>query len=82
MNGQVVASWIAAGAAVVLAAIAVVTLASRPFERIRKENKAAHDKIGERIEGLTTVIGELRQDVGKVIGTVETLRTVVTKGKR
>ena len=77
-----VASWITAGAAVVVAVIAVATLASRPFARIRNENKTAHDKIGERIEGLTSVIGELRQDVGKVTGAVETLRAMVTKGRR
>ena len=55
---------------VVLATTAVVTISWRVLAGMRQENRAAHDKIGEKITQVRTEVAQVRDGLGTEIAQV------------
>ena len=55
---------------VVLATTAVVTISWRVLAGMRQENRAAHDKIGEKITQVRTEIAQVRDGLGTEVAQV------------
>ena len=55
---------------VVLATTAVVTISWRVLAGMRQENRAAHDKIGEKITQVRTEVAQVRDGLGTEVAQV------------
>ena len=65
---------------VVLATTAVVTISWRVLAGMRQENRAAHDKIGEKITQVRTEVAQVRDGLGTEIAQLRDGQAAMREG--